>query len=344
MDAVAADGLEAYALELIRSGSACLPARHADRPSEWVRGLLETDPGLFLERFGRLLSSEQVAAFRPLAADYAVSHFLAALTPPSDAHRTRNRRLQAAKRLIEARDPHFSAEAIADRDWELFTGAVGRHAAAVRSVDGEAASREAAGGALPSRLLSGMLLAAADGAGRSLGGPSVRRARGAPQAPPPRGDAGEGGEAHEAGVWAEPAPELDARPEESGSGAALGGAAAPPAARAVGLVGHTVAPVVAVASATGGQPATMPLTGDGMGRGAMGDEEEDEDDEEEAGEEGGVAASRDRLLRAAVRRFVSGADAASFDYAAVDGDASLDVSEEAARDAEDAWFDGEGGA
>ncbi len=80
----------------------------------------------------------------------------------------------------------------------------------------------------------------------------------------------------------------------------------------------------------------------------MGEEEEEEEEEEEAWPEGGggaaaaaaaaAASRRALLLRAVCEAFLSGAEGAHFDYAAVDADDALDGTREAEEDAAEAWF------
>ena len=302
MDAAAREALKAGALELLRSGTVSLPARHDARPAEWVDGLLSTEPGLFLELFGRRLAPAQIESFRPLArSDYAVGHFLGVLSPPTNPLRIRNRRLQAARRLIRANDAHFSMDAIAERDWEMFSGVMGRHAKELGQRASEPLEEAGPSQAEPPRALSSMLLSAADG--------RVRRT-----ADELRSDF----EPRAEMAWSEPAPGLLL--DDDGDDDAL--------SRARVRVSAGSAAGELAEAGRNRSPEEEEEEGDGRG----------DDDGEEEGGGGDWASCRERLVHAAVRRFISGADSASFDYTAIDGDAGYDVSDEAARDAEDYWF------
>lgn len=63
----------------------------------YMRSLLERDPGVFLERYGEILSEGELQQFHPLRDDYEVDFYLKALEDRRDAKRqqtvARNRRL-----------------------------------------------------------------------------------------------------------------------------------------------------------------------------------------------------------------------------------------------------------
>lgn len=353
MDAATLGSLKAHALVLLQSCLVPVPGRHTGQEVSWVENLLSSDPGLFLELFGKHLAPGHLSAFQDLAAtDGSVKHFLGVLCPhPADPRRMRNRRMQAAKRLIDAQDPHFSIDSIAERDLALFQSVMGPYAATCRQSvladdDKDAGSSGASAATRsPTHLLSSMLLAAGDteasAGGRRQGRASAQfRSQCGGFTSAVERQRGRGGEV----PWAEPSPgpspggarwgasEQEAEEEDGQQqqGSATGGACAPEGVSLPALPQEG-------GDATGSQALLTQERMDALDavEGGQGPESESEEEGE-----GGFEVRLERLRRLAVQRFVRGADAGSFGYASVDHNAAYDVSVEATRDAEDAWFSG----
>jgi hypothetical protein len=290
MESLIPQDLVAFALALVDAGTISCPAKHADRPQTWVRGL---DPCLFLEIFGAALPPGSLEHFERLA-DADVQCLLSKLSKQRDITQLRNRRLQVARVMIAKRDGHFSDEAMAERDPALFERVMGVRAC------------EVACGGVSDKPLSDMLQSAADGGEKvaALLQPHSfvpqRTLRGTPAAFEPNSSSVHA----EDGATGE-----DSEPEDGGEEEAL--------ARSQVLPGDaSVAEECSLAEL---------------------DCDDDEDDD------GGATQEQKRAIlhRIMLRRFVSGEDAASFDYRVVDSDAALDTSAEAVRDLEEAYFDAE---
>lgn len=91
-----------------------------EKRKDYVTGLLERDPGVFLERYGSKLSQQERAQFEPLRDDYEVDFYLKLaedeeVTAKSGLSATaKNRRLAQLNRLVEE-GKYFSEEAMRSR-------------------------------------------------------------------------------------------------------------------------------------------------------------------------------------------------------------------------------------
>ena len=87
MDAHAASALAqrlAQDPELVLPGSMTRPEAPPvsnDGKLQYVSGLLQHDPGVFLERLGDKLDAAELASFEPLRSDYEVDFYLRQLQP-----------------------------------------------------------------------------------------------------------------------------------------------------------------------------------------------------------------------------------------------------------------------
>ncbi|CEI90421.1 hypothetical protein RMCBS344292_04746 [Rhizopus microsporus] len=109
---------------------------------EQMKSTLESDPGLFLSKWGRHLSQSTLSLFECLQDDYEVNFYLSSLlykqspsiSPRENARQQKsalhtlslNRRYEYLKRQLRHSD-YFSDEAIQLREPELYEQFVGRH-------------------------------------------------------------------------------------------------------------------------------------------------------------------------------------------------------------------------
>jgi hypothetical protein len=294
------DDMLACALELVDSGAVLCPSKHNMAASKWITGLAK-DPGLFLELFGAQLPEAMLSFFDPLASEsYVVRHFLKKLRRGDDhISLCHNRRLQAARTMLASSSGHFSDEAMAERDPSLFLRVMG---ASISDVSCAADSS----GLNPNRFLSEMLLSAADGTH------TLRRK--CQPLHPQQAFAGT-----DTTAAFEPSPTLfgelssDAPPNPATGREPLGSRDFDGVADDDDAKLHE----------SGIDPAI----------------EDIDDDVYVGGDADSLDERRSFLQRIMLRRFVAGADSATFDYRAIDDDTFLDTSVEAARDHEEAYFD-----
>lgn len=257
-----------------------------------------------LESLGRAFVGSQ-------AVQYHVSAILGArrATDAAQLLLVRNRRFVAMKRLAE--EGYFSLSSMRERAPDVYESIVGR-------VAGEAARRGDPASEMP---LTDMLFARLDAA------PDVPLAAGEV----PRVANGNGAPAGPVGGTTAPDADMDGTRDSAGH--------APPDATAVEAAAATVADAAnALETARRAQAAAEgaysgPGTAGGAGAGAAAGAHRAAADDAE------LAALHEEFAAAMRVRFLEGGDAASFDYAVVDTDGTLDVSPEAIADAEEAWFD-----
>ena len=101
-----------------------------DEKREIAAELLDRKPAIFLSRFGKHISSEDLAYFEPLKDDYVIDFHLKEIEKlhNNKKNRTviRNRRYEAMKKLMEGGD-YFSDDTMKHRDPLLYEQMVGQH-------------------------------------------------------------------------------------------------------------------------------------------------------------------------------------------------------------------------
>lgn len=315
--------LIAFAQDLVEVGDVHCPQKY-ETARPWLEGLA-SEPSLFLEYFGRHLPPAMLARFEPFASDACVRHFLSKFRG-ANAERSviqrRNRRMHAGRTMIAGGDVHFSESAMAERDQVLFSRLLGGHAFSAGS--STLASDHHAG---TNRMLSDMLISAATG-GRCLRSHDRRS------------------EFDGTGTTASFEPARD----ETYSGYLDDGVE--PLRSSEAVVGDT--PPRRWGDSEAARESRDAR--DALDKTVAQINESDGDDDDDnsplhVGDNGTVDfrpalrgdETRDECLailrRVMLQRFVDGADAASFDYASVDNDPTLDLSVEAIRDHEEAYFD-----
>lgn len=96
-----------------------LPANLGDDVSvekrlEYLNSLLVQDPGVFLERYGKLISKDERKAFEPLRGSYEVDLYIRLLESEDSAAVVKNRRLAHMNKLVEGGE-YFSEAAMRSR-------------------------------------------------------------------------------------------------------------------------------------------------------------------------------------------------------------------------------------
>ncbi len=127
-------------LDALTRTDAIFKLQHKDEPDlsieekrDIASGLLSSNPGQFLFRFGRYLKPDHLLLFEQFRLDYAVDHYLnenaAAQTAPGrrrTAALSRNRRLAAVEDMMDEGD-YFTELEMKKRDPRLYEEMVGKY-------------------------------------------------------------------------------------------------------------------------------------------------------------------------------------------------------------------------